>query len=225
MSRTSILVADAHPIFRAGVCNLLSHESDFDVQEAEDFAEVRAVLSAGTPDVALIDAELPPDGGVPAVARLAREPHMSSILWGFAPEPQAVLAGIQSGASGYLHKEISAPGLIRALRGIIAGEAPLARDLAALMIDGLHDLEQRTHARRRAGVLSLREREVLSLIASGARNRQIAEELVISEFTVKRHVQNILQKLELPSRYAAAGFYQTAFGSTPYDDRSQLVTA
>ena len=69
-----------------------------------------------------------------------------------------------------------------------------------------------TRARERAAVLSTREREVLALVAQGARNKQIAATLVISEFTVKRHVQNILQKLEVPSRRAAASFHWTAFG-------------
>jgi len=124
-----------------------------------------------------------------------------------------VLSAVRSGAHGFLHKEISAEGLIRALRGAAQGEAPLSRDLASLMIDALHGLDARAQARDRATILSSREREVLDLVAQGARNKQIAASLVISEFTVKRHVQNILQKLELPSRGAAATFYGTAFGS------------
>jgi len=81
------------------------------------------------------------------------------------------------------------------------------------MIDAMHGLDERTRARDRATALSPRELEVLDLVAQGARNKQIAAALVISEFTVKRHVQNILHKLELPSRHAAATFYGTAFGS------------
>ena len=91
------------------------------------------------------------------------------------------------------------------------GEAPLSRDLATLMIDALHGLDERTRARDRASVLSPREREVLDFVARGARNKQIATALVISEFTVKRHVQNILHKLEVTSRQAAATFYNDAF--------------
>ena len=101
------------------------------------------------------------------------------------------------------------------------GEAPLSRDLASLMIDALHGSEERVRARDRAGILSSREREVLDLVAQGARNKQIASMLTISEFTAKRHVQNILQKLELPSRRAAATFYLTAFGP---EDAVAVVT-
>ena len=79
------------------------------------------------------------------------------------------------------------------------------------MIDALHGHDARVRARDRAAVLSLREREVLDQLAEGARNRQIASTLAISEFTVKRHVQNILQKLDVPSRAAAAAFYRSAF--------------
>jgi len=74
----------------------------------------------------------------------------------------------------------------------------------------VHDFEARDRARERVVALSAREREVLALVATGARNRQIAEELSISEFTVKRHVQNILQKLNLTSRTAAGAFYRTS---------------
>jgi two-component system, NarL family, nitrate/nitrite response regulator NarL len=93
----------------------------------------------------------------------------------------------------------------------VNGEAPLSRDMAALMIDAIHTLEARSKARERAAVLSEREKEVLAFVARGARNREIAEELTISEFTVKRHMQNILQKLDVPSRRAAAAFYVSAY--------------
>ena len=213
MRRTRILVADSLAIFRAGVRNLLARESDFEVVEAGTLEEVLAAVEQECPDIALIDLELPPLGGVAAVQRLARQCSAHMIVWSFEPSRDTVLSAVRSGAHGFLHKEISPEGLVRALRGAVQGEAPLSRDLASLMIDALHGLDARARARDRATVLSSREREVLDLVAQGARNKQIAASLVISEFTVKRHVQNILQKLELPSRRAAATFYGTAFGS------------
>jgi DNA-binding NarL/FixJ family response regulator len=213
MRRTRILVADPLRIFRAGVRNLLARESDFEVVEAGTFDEVLAAIEDDCPDIALIDLELQPLGGVAAVQRLARQCSTFTIVWSFEPSRETVLSAVRSGAHGYLHKEISPDGLVRALRGAVRGEAPLSRDLATLMIDELHGMDERTRARDRAAALSSREREVLDLVAQGARNKQIAASLVISEFTVKRHVQNILQKLELPSRRAAATLYGTAFGS------------
>jgi DNA-binding NarL/FixJ family response regulator len=101
---------------------------------------------------------------------------------------------------------------VRSLRGVVLGEAPLARDLASRLIDAIHERERALQARERGAALSPREREVLGMVALGARNKQIAAALTISEFTVKRHVQNILEKLELPSRRAAGAFYELAYG-------------
>jgi DNA-binding NarL/FixJ family response regulator len=212
MSPTRILVADALPIFRSGVTALLARETDFDVVEANDLAGLVRVVEEECPDIALIDLDLPPAGGVEAVARLARRCYCQSVVWSFDPNEHTVLNAVRAGASGYLHKTISAAGLVRALRGIAHGEAPMSRDLAGQMIEALHHLHERDSARERATALSSREREVLELVAQGARNRQIAEALVISEFTVKRHMQNILRKLDLPSRRAAAAFHETAYG-------------
>jgi DNA-binding NarL/FixJ family response regulator len=213
MRRTRILVADPLRIFRAGVRNLLARESDFEVIEAGTLDEVLAVTESDCPDIALVDLDLPPLGGVAAVQRLAKCCSTYTVVWSFEPSRDTVLSAVRAGAHGFLHKEISPDGLVRALRGVVQGEAPLSRDLATLMIDALHGMDERARARDRAAVLSSREREVLGLLAQGARNKQIATSLVISEFTVKRHVQNILQKLELPSRRAAATFYGTVFGS------------
>ena len=213
MNRTRVLVADPLRIFRAGVGNLLLRESDFEVVEAGSLDEVFVAVEGQCPDIALIDLDLPPVGGVAAVRRLARRCSTYTIVWSFDPSQETVLSAVRAGAHGFLHKEISPEGLVRALRGVVQGEAPLSRDLATLMIDALHGLDERTRARDRAGVLSTREREVLDLVAQGARNKQIATALTISEFTAKRHVQNILKKLELPSRTAAATFYRAAFGA------------
>ena len=209
MRRTRILVADPLRIFRAGVRNLLARESDLEVIEAASLDEVIAATRGDCPDIALIDLDLPPSGGIAAANMLAERCTTYTILWSFEPTRDTVLAAVRAGAHGFLHKEISPVGLLRALRGVVQGEAPLSRDLATLMIEALHGLDERDRARERAAVLSLREREVLDFVAQGARNKQIAQALTISEFTVKRHMQNILEKLELPSRHAAAAFHET----------------
>lgn len=212
MRRTRILVADPLRIFRSGVHNLLERERDFEVVEAGDLDELLAAVAEQCPDIALIDHDLPPFGGLAAVQRLARRCPAHLIVWSFEPTREVVLEAVQGGAHGFLHKEITPAGLVRALRGAIQGEAPLSRDLMTMMIDALHGLDERQRARDRMSALSAREREVLEYVAQGARNKQIAQALTISEFTAKRHVQNILQKLDLPSRRAAAAFYTTALG-------------
>jgi two-component system, NarL family, nitrate/nitrite response regulator NarL len=213
MSRTRVLVADSLSIFRSGVRNLLGANSDFEVVEAADLSEVLLAVADQCPDVALVDLDLLPDGGLTAVAQLSERCSCVTVVWSCEPSRETVLDAIRAGASGYLEKTISPTGLVRALRGIEHGEAPLSRDLATLMVDALHGREKRREALERASILSSREREVLDLVSRGARNREIAEELDISEFTVKRHMQNILKKLGLPSRRAAATLYGAAFGS------------
>jgi DNA-binding NarL/FixJ family response regulator len=207
---TRVCVADAVTVMRAAVRQVLQREKDFDVVEAADLAELETVVAAGV-DIALIDDTLPPAGALAAVgACVGRCDHV--IVWSLKPEQSRVLDAIRAGATGYLRKEISPAGLVRSLRGVVRGEAPLSRDLATLMIEALHGYDEQARAREKATVLSAREREVLDLVSQGARNKQIAAVLSISEFTVKRHMQNILEKLELPSRRAAAAFYASAFG-------------
>ena len=223
MRRMQILVADSLAIFRAGVRNLLERESDFEVVEAGSTEEMARAVEHDCPDIALIDLDLPPSGGVEAVARLAQRCESYMIVWSFGASRETVLAAVRAGASGYLHEEISPPGLVRSLRGVVRGEAPLSRDLATLMIEALHGYDEQARAREKAAVLSAREREVLELVTQGARNKQIAATLSISEFTVKRHMQNIYEKLELSSRRAAAAFYRTAFADTA--ERRPEITA
>lgn len=210
MTAMRVLVADPVTIFRTGVRNLLRRESDFEVVEASSCEEAELRLEAGCPEIALIDLDLPPNGGVEAVQLLSQRCNTYLIVWSFDPTPQSVLAAVRAGADGFLHKQISPTGLVRSLRGVIHGEAPLSRDLTRLMVDAIHGSELRDQSRERLAVLSAREREILEHVALGARNRQIAATLTISEFTVKRHVQNILSKLEVRSRRAASDYYVAA---------------
>lgn len=209
---TRILVADPLRFFRTGVRHLLARESDFEVVEAGTLNEVLTVVGERMPRIALIDLDLPPRGGVAAVRELSGSPFVTVVVWSLRPAREAVVDALRAGAHGFLHKDISRQGLVQALRGALRGEAPLARDLAPLAIEALHELNDHVSALEHATVLSAREREVLDLVARGARNKQIAAALAISEFTVKRHVQNILHKLEVPSRHAAATFYRAAVG-------------
>ena len=199
MKRTRVLVLDPLPLFRAGVRGHLTEESDFEVLEAGSVEEARALEP---PDIALVDPALLDAVGLLGDARV--------VVWSFAPKAPEVLAAIQAGAHGYLRKEISSLGLVRALRALPQGEAPLSRDLAGAMIEAMHGQEAQSQLQARLSALSAREREVLELVALGARNSSIAESLSISEFTVKRHVQNILGKLGVASRTAAGAIYRAA---------------
>ena len=208
MIQRRVLIADGAPLLRSGVRHLLTREGDFVLTEASDFDELMQAMEHEAPEIALIDLDLPPYGGVAAVGHLAAQSAARLVVWGFEAEREKVLEALTAGADGFLDKAISPTGLMRALRGMSRGETPLPRELVTVVVDAVHDFEARDRARERVVVLSAREREVLALVATGARNRQIAGELSISEFTVKRHMQNILKKLNLSSRTAAGAFYR-----------------
>jgi DNA-binding NarL/FixJ family response regulator len=201
-----IAVADSVGIFRDGVCNVLSSEHDFDVYSAESVDHLLAVAVDTATDIALMDYDLQPGGALAALPQLS-ELGVRSIVWAFNPTSDDVLAAVVGGADGFLSKEVTPHGLVRSIRAVFHGEIAIPRSLATQMAEALRSKESNLRDRERAARLSRREVEVLRLVAEGARNREIADRLVISEFTVKRHVQNILHKLEMPSRRAAAHFY------------------
>jgi two-component system response regulator DevR len=210
-----VLIADPLAILRSGARRLLAGELDLEVSEACSLDELLCGAAQGCPDVALIDRDLPPSGGVEAVAALAGRSPCRAIVWSLDPTGDDVLAAVLAGASGYLCKDVSGAELVRSLRAILRAEATLPPRLATLLVDELQGRERREHDRLRAALLSGRERQVLGLASGGATNRQIAGALAISEYTVKRHMQNIFGKLELPSRRAAGAFYRSAFDAEP----------
>jgi DNA-binding NarL/FixJ family response regulator len=206
-----LLLADPLLVFRVGVRRLLESEPGLEVVEASDADGVARALDGGAVDLALLDLRLPPEGALPVARRLAASSPGPVIVWSFEPEAETVVAAIHAGASGYLRKETPSDGLLRALRAALAGEVPLPRAFAEALVHEIHGFDERARARERAAVLSARELEVLELVAGGASNREVAGRLYISESTAKRHVQNILRKLRVESRGAAARFYRAAF--------------
>jgi two-component system, NarL family, nitrate/nitrite response regulator NarL len=208
----SIVVADCQPLFRSAVRTVLAHETGRTVVEASNLSELLSVAATGV-GVALVDVQLGPFGGVEAIARLRAATATRAVLWGVRADEDIVLSALEAGADGYLEKDIAPDALVRALCGLSDGHMPLPRDLVPHLVDRLRRLKDRDTARERAGALSERENEVLRLVADGWSNQQIAVELSISEFTVKRHMQNILAKLNEPSRRHAAVLYHAAHSS------------
>jgi RNA polymerase sigma factor (sigma-70 family) len=135
------------------------------------------------------------------------------VLWDYSPDPARILAALRANIFGFLPKTIAPTALARALSGVASGEACLSRELTSDLIEQLARLARRERSRRLTAALSDREREVLELISRGLANRQVAQELYISEYTVKRHVHNILAKLGERSRRAAVAAYRDARGA------------
>jgi DNA-binding NarL/FixJ family response regulator len=203
-----LVVADSSAVFRLGVRNVLERDAGFEVVEAHDRDDLVETVGRWAPELALVELELPPAGGVATLAAL-REASASTIavVWGHDPAPATAVSALRAGAAGCLDKGITPNGLVRALKGVEAGEIALSRRLWSHVLSAMRVSTDANEAQW-AAALSGREREVFALVARGARNRQIAETLGISEFTVKQHVHNILRKLGAPSRFAASAFYR-----------------
>jgi two-component system, NarL family, nitrate/nitrite response regulator NarL len=213
VSARCVLVADHPGVFRSGVSSLLAEDARYDVVEVDNAGELVAAARSRYLDLALVDVTFAPGSELRTALGVLRSTASSVIVWGFEPDPATALAALQAGADGYLYKDIAPSGLLRALDAAIDGEAVLPRDLVGPLIDCLRNVDERHRAREMVLGLSPREREVLAMVAAGARNKHIALSLQISEFTVKRHVQNILRKLDLPSRKVAAMLHRSADGS------------
>lgn len=212
MTGQRVIVADSSRIFRSGVEGLL-RDHEFEVTGVETLDELLYESIRRRADVALVDVELRPLGGIRAIEALANAaPRTRAVLLASSGVGHPdVSSAVQAGAKGCLSKEISPDGLVNAVKGVMRGEAAFSRSLTSVLVEDIRGLVRRNHARERLAMLSAREREVLEFVAAGMHNREIGSALYISPFTVKRHVQNILAKLDVPSRRAAAGVHRSAF--------------
>jgi DNA-binding NarL/FixJ family response regulator len=209
----TVVIADADPVMRTAARFALERDGAFSVFEAGDVDELRAAVAALRPAVALVDIGLPPAGGLDAAARLDGSRSLRVVLWDYSPDPPGILAALRVNVYGFLPKTIAADALVRALSGVAAGEACLSRELTFDLIEQMAKLVRREPSRRLAAALTDREREVIELISRGCTNREVATELFISEYTVKRHVHNILAKLGERTRQAAIAAYRDALGA------------
>jgi DNA-binding NarL/FixJ family response regulator len=219
----SVVVADPNHVLRTAARTVLSASRDFVVYEATTFDELRAVVASKRPRVALVDFDLPPTGGLNAVTLLTERYPLRVVIWGFAPQPDSVLTVVSARTHGFLPKTVTPDALVRSIRGVAEGEACLSREMTLELIGEVHAFARRERSRRLTATLSTRESDVMRLVSGGFTNKQIAAALYISEFTVKRHIHNILSKLGMRSRRAAAAAFCEAQAAE--DVLEALVTA
>lgn len=197
-----VLLADDHQVVRRGLRTFLEVQDDIEVTgEASDGAEAVERAEELRPDVVLMDIRMPGTDGIEALRALRRleNPARVLIVTSFT-ERRTVVPALRAGAAGYLYKDVDPEALARAIRSVHAGHVLLQPEVA----EALLSQEDGQALPGRGGALTEREREVLSLIADGRSNREIAKALVLSEKTVKTHVSNILMKLDLADRTQAA---------------------
>ena len=199
-----VLVVDDQQLFRRGIVALLGTESGIEVVgEAGDGVEATTLATSTAPDVVLLDVKMPQRSGTEACRSIKDAVPTTKIVMLTASEDEVDLyEAVKAGASGYLLKDSSLEDVADAVRLVADGQSLISPSMAAKLIEEFKQLSRRD--RPDTGLrLTDRELEVLRLVARGLNNRDISKELFISENTVKNHVRNILEKLQLHSRMEA----------------------
>jgi len=201
MSNIRLLLVDDHQIVRAGLRMLFMAEPDMEiVGEADNAEEALEAVCALGPDVVLMDVAMPGISGIEATRRIKEaNPEVKVLALTMHEDEQYFFEMLNAGASGYMPKRAAPDDLVSAIRVVNQGEVYLYPSLAKLLVK---DFLERTGTslESAAEILTPREREILTQIAEGYTNREIAQELTISPKTVDRHRENIMRKLNLHSR-------------------------
>ena len=204
-----VLIVDDHALFRRGLEMVLTEEADIElVGEASDGAEAVEKAGEALPDVVLMDIRMPRSSGIEA-CRAMKEivPSTKIVMLTISDEEEDLFEAIRAGASGYLLKDIPYDEVADVVRAVHGGQSLINPSMAAKLLTEFAALAKHDESERAEQVpaprLTDREIEVLKLVARGMNNRDIAKELFISENTVKNHVRNILEKLQIHSRMEA----------------------
>ncbi|MFB5195047.1 response regulator [Neobacillus sp. KR4-4] len=213
---TKIVIIDDHQLFREGVKRILEFEKSFQVvAEGEDGSEALRLVEEFQPNVVIMDINMPQVNGVEATRELVdKYPDTKIIILSIHDDENYVTHALQTGAIGYLLKEMDADALIEAVKVVADGGSYLHPKVTHNLVNEYRKLAagvarsggaylQTMEIRRPLHLLTRRECEVLQMLADGKSNRGIGEALFISEKTVKNHVSNILQKMNVNDRTQA----------------------
>lgn len=200
MERIKVVVAEDHHVVRSALTSLLSQEEDFlVVGEAADGNHLMRVMEKMQPDVLLMDVQMPGHKPVEATHFLREQyPQVRIIVLSAFDLPEYVIGLLKAGVTGYVLKDDAADTLVQAIRAVAEGEQWVSPQVAKILVRSV-----RANRVNEAVKLTRRETEVLRLMATGKTNTQIAQELFISEQTVKNHISNLFRKLGVETRVDA----------------------
>lgn len=202
-TRTRVLIIDDHPVIRYGVKHMLSVAADIEIAgELESISELGKALVEMKPDVVLLDLELGDAHGVDALRQLrAHAPSVRVVIYTSHDEEDRIVQAAQLGVDGYLLKGCPQEELVQAIRSVSEGGTALQSSVASKLMKHMNNFSR--HDSETELRFSKREMQVLRSLASGKTNREIGDELFISESTVKFHVHAIFDKLEVSNRTEA----------------------
>jgi len=222
MTLIRVLLVDDHQLFREGLTNILNNQPDFRViAEASDGLEAQIKARRLKPDLILMDVSMPGCDGLEATLQIKAElPDTTIVMLTVRDENEKLFEAIRNGAQGYLLKSIRSAEMLQLLRGAVRGEAAITPALGGRMLEEFRRVSQRAadFPADYPVALTAREQEVLSLVAEGATNKEIAQQLHLSMHTVKSHMRKILAKLHLDRRHEAAYYAQRQGLIHPHQD-------
>ncbi len=203
------VVVDDHTLFRHGLKRLLEEQDFTIVGEAANGKAAVPLIGKLNPDVVLMDLEMPTMNGVEATRQIiANNPTARIVMLTISADKTHVVDALMAGACGYVLKDAQAAEITGAVKAAVEGDSAISTRVAAQLLGLVRDAERdRPHpVKEPENDLTVREREILKLIAQGKENSAIAEELFISPKTAKNHVASILEKLAVENRIQAAVF-------------------
>ena len=203
---TRVFLVDDHEIVRRGIAEIIDAERDLEVVgEASTAQQALGRVAAILPDIVVLDVRLPDGSGIDVCRSiLSAHPEMRCLMLTAYDDDQASYAAVLAGASGYVLKDIRGQKLVEGIRAVAAGRTLITRAVSDKVVSSLTAPASASGSASELPDLTLRERQVLGLIADGLTNRQIGERLELAEKTVKNYVSGLLAKLGMERRTQAA---------------------
>lgn len=210
MSKLKILLCDDHQLIRDGIKALLCTQDNFEViGEADNGKDAIRLALSLNPDIILMDIQMPECNGLEAVSQIInQQPHIKILILTVSEDREDLFEAVKRGAKGYLLKNLNMEELFQSILSVHRGETPFSPGLSEQVLSEFSKMAQKStnNIAYRKEELTKREREILQYIAYGYTNQDVANKLYISPYTVKKHIKNINEKLQVHNRTHAVAY-------------------